>query len=485
MPSGKGESLTGPVKGRRAKIIGTIGPASRSEEGLAALLAAGLDVARLNMSHGTHEQHAAVIAAVRRWTRATDRSVAILLDLQGPKMRTGPLAGGGPVSLAARAPFTLTTRPVPGDARAVATTYADLPRDVTAGDTILLDDGLLELRVLATTATDVACRVVHGGVLDQHKGITLPGVAVSAPALTPKDDADLAFGLAHGVDYIALSFVRRPADVLQAQRCVAEHGATTPVIAKLEKAEALDHLDEILTIADGVMIARGDLGVELPLERVPLIQKHIIQRANEAGVLVITATQMLESMITHPRPTRAEASDVANAVLDGTDVVMLSGETAVGRYPVAAVDTMVRIIVEAERQSPGAVGAGRQGGDHAHALARAVASLARDTPVCAVAVFTQSGFSARLVSKERPQVPILAFTNERAVYQQLALCWGVTPLMCEFRPTTDEQLVALQDALLSGGYASVGDTVAIMGSLPVMQRARTNFLKLHRISLSA
>ncbi|HKC76452.1 MAG TPA: pyruvate kinase [Chloroflexota bacterium] len=465
---------------RRAKIVGTIGPTSCAEEQLAALLRAGLDAARLNMAHGTHDQHAAVVADVRRLAREMDRAVALLFDLQGPKIRTGSLAGG-PVALVEGAPFTITTRPVPGDAHAVSTTYAPLPHDVVVGDTILLADGLLELQVLGTTVTDVLCRVVHGGFLHEHKGINLPGVCISAPALTLKDEADLAFGIAQGVDYIALSFVRQAADVLQAKALLAQRGAAIPVIAKLEKPEALEHLDEILAVADGVMIARGDLGVESPLEGVPLIQKDIILRANRAGVLVITATQMLESMIAHPRPTRAEASDVANAVLDGTDAVMLSQETAMGQYPVAAVETMARIVVEAERESRRPVHALDQVQEHAHALARAAAALAAHTPVRALVVFTQSGFSARLVSKERPAVPILAFTPDRSVYDQLALWWGVTPKLCAFRRTIDEQLTVLQDALLSGGHAVCDDTVIIMGSLPVLEGGRTNFLKLHRI----
>jgi len=466
---------------RRAKIIGTVGPASRAPETLRLLLEAGLDVVRLNMSHGTHEQHAAVIPVVRQLAQSMGRAVAVLLDLQGPKIRTGPLAGGGPVTLVAGQPFTITTRPVPGDAREVSTTYSDLPTDVRAGDTILMDDGLLELRAEATTETEVLCRVVVGGPLGQSKGINLPGVAVSAPALTAKDESDLAFGLAQGVDYVALSFVRRPEDVARAKDLIAAHGATTPVIAKLEKPEALDHLLAILELADGVMVARGDLGVETALERVPLIQKEIIRQANRAGKVVITATQMLESMITHPRPTRAEASDVANAVLDDTDAVMLSGETAAGAYPVQTVQTMARIVVAAE-------GGPRRPVDHsvhmlgdALALAHAAAVLAEETNVRAIVVFTQSGYSAHLVAKERPGVPLLAYTDDPRVYNQLALWWGVTPMLGAFRPTTDEQLAALQEALVAGGYAHPGETVVIMGSLPVMRRARTNFLKLHRI----
>jgi pyruvate kinase len=464
---------------RRVKILATIGPASRSPERLAELLRAGVDGVRLNMSHGTHEEHAAAASTERRLAADIGRPVAILLDLQGPKIRTGALRNGE-VRLVANAVFTITTREVVGDTEVVGTSYADLPNDVHPGDRILVDDGLLELRVEEVTATDVICRVRHGGILREHKGINLPGVAVSAPSLTPKDLEDLAFGLDLDVDFVALSFVRRAADVVLLKERIAAAGKSTPVIAKLEKPEALADLPAILAVTDGVMIARGDLGVELPLEEVPLRQKQIIREANDAGVLVITATQMLESMTTHARPTRAEVSDVANAVLDGTDVVMLSGETAAGDFPVEAVETMARIVHEAEH---GCVHTHRpdhpQG--HSQALARAAVLLAANTPLCAIAVFTQSGFSARLVAKERPTVPILAFSDDDLVCRQLALWWGVVPFQVEFRADADEQLAALGRTLLTGGHAVVGDTVAIMGSLPVMRHDRTNFLKLQRI----
>lgn len=464
---------------RRAKIIATIGPASRAPDLLDALLRAGVDTVRLNMSHGTHEEHAAVAAEVRRLAAAQGRPVAILLDLCGPKIRTGPLEDDA-INVVEGSAFTITTRPVPGDVQRVGTTYADLPRDVRPGDRILVDDGLLELRVESVTPTDVACRVVHGGTLRAHKGINLPGVAVSAPALTAKDEEDLAFGLALGVEYVALSFVRRAADVSALKERIHTAGATASVIAKLEKPEALADLPAIVAASDGVMVARGDLGVEMPLEEVPRWQKRIIREANEQGVLVITATQMLESMIVNPRPTRAEVSDVANAVLDGTDAVMLSGETAAGAYPLEAVETMARIVCEAERDAP-IVHRPDHPRSHAHALARAAATLAANTPLCAIAVFTQSGFSAHLVAKERPAVPILAFSAGAAVCGQLALWWGVTPMQVEFRPSADEQMASLGRALLEAGQARPGDTVAIMGSLPVMQRARTNSLKLQRI----
>jgi len=475
--------MMGPATARRrgVKILATVGPATSSPEAMTALLDAGVDAIRLNMSHRTQADHAAVIATARRLSQEKGRPLAIVLDLQGPKIRTGTLTGGQAITLVDGASFTLTTRSVSGDSACVSTTYPELPHDVRPGDTMLLADGLLELQVLTVSATDVCCRVVHGGTLGEHKGINLPGVPVSAPALSEKDIADLEFGIAQAVDFVALSFVRKAADVEAVVTRIQAYNAPIGVIAKLEKPEALDHLDAILQVSDGVMIARGDLGVEIPLERVPVLQKEIILRANEAGVLVITATQMLESMITQPRPTRAEASDVANAVLDGTDVVMLSGETAMGRFPVQVVSTMARIVVEAEGfcilparpdhfQS------------HAHALARAATILAANTPVKSIVVFTQSGLSAHLVAKERPSVPILAFTDSPMVFNQLALWWGVTPFLCAFRSSTEEQIAAMQEALLSGGMAALGDTVVIMGSLPVMQRARTNFLKLHRLA---
>src|SRR5258707_10757696 len=341
---------------RRTKIVCTIGPATNSEERLEQLIRAGMNVARLNFSHGTQDDHAIVIERIRTISARLDYSVAILQDLQGPKIRTGRLQNGQPVMLVDGASFTITTRPVIGNSQIVATTYQALPEDVKVGDRILLDDGLLELRVTGQDATDVYCEVIHGGLLKEHKGINLPGVAVSAPALTEKDRDDLKFGMLHGVDYVALSFVRKPEDVLEAKALIrqlqVEKGdkyiVPTPLIAKLEKPEAVARLDDILEVVDGVMVARGDLGVEMPLEKVPLIQKRIIDRCNDLGLPVITATQMLESMITNPRPTRAEVSDVANAILDGTDAIMLSAETATGAYPIEAVQVMVRIAVETE-----------------------------------------------------------------------------------------------------------------------------------------
>ncbi|HTM40428.1 MAG TPA: pyruvate kinase, partial [Terriglobales bacterium] len=336
------------VAERRAKIICTLGPSSNSEAMIRELLCAGMDVARLNFSHGTHEEHARVIERVRRAAEKEDRTVCILQDLQGPKMRTGRLKYRTPVALKTGSRVTITPRDVPGTTSVISTTFQDLAREVNTGSRILLSDGLIELRVKAIRNDDVECEVVNGGLLAEHQGINLPGAVLSVPSLTPKDYKDLEFGLEHGVDVVAVSFIRCAEDVRRVKRLIGERKSDVPVIAKLEKPQAVDDLDNILEAADGVMVARGDLGVEMPPETVPIIQKNVIRRAADFRKPVITATQMLESMIDNPRPTRAEASDVANAVFDGTDAVMLSGETASGRYPVEAVTIMARIVLEAE-----------------------------------------------------------------------------------------------------------------------------------------
>src|SRR5271169_5606349 len=333
---------------RRAKIICTIGPACNTEAAMRDLLRLGMDIARLNFSHGTHEDHAHNILRLRRAAEREGRTVCIMQDLQGPKIRTGPLERHEPVLLKTGSVVTITPQDVPGTATRISTTFPDLARELTPGARILLSDGLIELRVRAARGKDVLCDVLNGGMLGEHKGINLPGVALSIPALTEKDRKDLEFGLKHGVDAVALSFVRTAADVSMVKHIIATHHSDLPVIAKLEKPQAIDHLEEILEVTDGVMVARGDLGVEMPPEKVPIIQKHIIRRASDWRKPVITATQMLESMVENPRPTRAEASDVANAIFDGTDAVMLSAETASGRYPREAVTMMARIVVEAE-----------------------------------------------------------------------------------------------------------------------------------------
>ena len=477
---------------RRTKIVCTIGPATSSEEQLERLMQAGMNVARLNFSHGIQEEHAAVIERIRRISARLGCPIAILQDLQGPKIRVGSLQGGQPIRLVDGAQVTITTRPVAGDSQTIPTTYMHLPQDVKPGDRILLDDGLMELRVLDAGATDVRCQVVHGGLLKEHKGINLPGVAVSAPALTEKDRDDLRFGIMHGVDYVALSFVRRPEDVLEARKLVHQFQAESeaegkhalvdiPLIAKLEKPEAVMQLNAILDVVDGVMVARGDLGVEMPPEKVPLIQKRIIARCNDLGLPVITATQMLESMVTNPRPTRAEVNDVFNAILDGTDAVMLSAETATGAYPIEAVQMMVRIALETEAGDSTARQPQCQSLTQEHAVSHAARALSEETSVKAIVVLTRSGTSARLISKDRPRRPILAYTTSERIYRQLALWWGVWPHCIEIQGSTEALIEVVDQQLVEDHLVEAGDHVVIMGGVPIASRARTNFVKLHRV----
>jgi pyruvate kinase len=478
---------------RRTKIVCTIGPATRSEERLEQLMRAGMNVARVNFSHGTYDEHALIIERVRSVSARLDCPIAILLDLQGPKIRTGSLQDGQAVMLNDGAEVTITTHPVIGNAQIIATTYQQLPHDVKVGDRILLDDGLLELSVIGCDDTDVHCQVVHGGLLKEHKGINLPGVAVSAPALTEKDRDDLKFGMMHDVDYVALSFVRRPEDVLEAKELMRQIQAkqddlvgkkaqvNIPLIAKLEKPEAIARLDEILNVVDGVMVARGDLGVEMAPEKVPLIQKRIISKCNELGLPVITATQMLESMITNPRPTRAEASDVANAILDGTDAVMLSGETAVGAFPIEAVEMIVRIALETEAGNWTALQPQCKRLSQAHAVSHAARALSEEASVQAIVVFTLSGSSAHLISKDRPRTAILAYTPTERVYRQLTLWWGVWPHRIEMHGTTEDLIAVVEQRLQEDILVKRGEHVVIMGGLPVASQSRTNFVKLHRV----
>jgi pyruvate kinase len=466
---------------RKTKIVCTIGPASRSAEKLEALILAGMDVARLNFSHGTHEEHGQVICALREISARLGHSLAILQDLSGPKIRTGALQGGTAVALVAGAEITITTEPVVGTASLVATTYSHLPADVHPGDRILLADGLMELRVLATDSASARCQVVHGGFLGEHKGINLPGVRLSAPAVTAKDLSDLEFGIAQGVDYIAVSFVRRAEDLIQVRRLLKDRGADTPVIAKIEKPEAVQNLDAILETSEGVMVARGDLGVEMNPEKVPILQKQIIEAANSHGVLVITATQMLESMVGNPRPTRAEASDVANAILDGTDAVMLSAETSVGQYPLEAVRMMARIAREAESSGRGCHQTGHVRRAYPEAIAHAACTIAGDLDLTAICAFTQSGYTARLVSKERPRVPIIAFTNNPRIYNLMALYWGVSPLHVDF-VENDALFRRVEMELLARRLAAEGDSVVVLGGIPLAARGATNFLKIHRVA---
>jgi pyruvate kinase len=470
---------------RRAKIIGTVGPSSTSETVLRDLLRLGMDVARLNFSHGTHEEHARNIDRIRRAARKEGRTVCILQDLQGPKIRTGRLKGHVPVALKAGSALTITPRPLLGTSHMISTTFQGLAREVTAGARILLSDGLIELRVRRVEGEDVECEVLNGGMLGEHQGINLPGAALSIPALTDKDRDDLAFGLKHGVDVVAISFVRSASDVREVKHLIANQGGDVPVIAKLEKPQALEQLEEIFEAASGVMVARGDLGVEMPPEQVPVIQKHVIRRAGEWRKPVIIATQMLESMIENPRPTRAEASDVANAIFDGTDAVMLSAETASGRYPREAVAMMSRIVVEAESNmttfSELRRRRQRQHMSVAEAICEAIAHAAEDLPMGAIAVFTESGNTARMISKYRPRAGIYAFSQFPAVCNRMNLLWGVHPMPRKRRAATAEDMVRTAEGeLVAQGKVAAGDVLGVVAGTQ-MSSGSTNFMRLHTV----
>ena len=474
---------------RNAKIIATVGPASSSRTQLKRLLQAGVDVIRLNFSHGNYDDHAKVIKEIRALAKEEKRSLAILQDLQGPKLRTGVLEDGEAIILSPGEQINLTTRDVIDTKDAIQVKYDSFAKDVNEGDRILLDDGRIELRVISIDGDDVATKVIYGGKLGSKKGINLPGVNLSAPSLTPKDLHDIEFGLAHDVDAIALSFVRRADDIVRLREAAissSTHDGVKPLlIAKLEKPEAIDNLDQILAVCDGVMVARGDLGVEVAPERVPSIQKHIIQHANAAQRFVITATQMLDSMIENPRPSRAEASDVANAVFDGSDILMLSGETAIGKYPVAAVETMDRIIRDAESHAPqwSCVLAEEVliTDDDAVATTQAAKSLARDRDVAAIAVFTRSGRTARLMSYTRPRVPIVAFTPEAKTFHQLSLAWGVIPHLVKKANSVEEMIAGVRNACLASGIVSHGQQIVLVASLPIGEMGPPNFTLLHTI----
>ncbi|MFN8471092.1 MAG: pyruvate kinase [Anaerolineae bacterium] len=474
---------------RKTKIVATLGPASSSSDVIDRMIAAGLDVARLNFSHGTHEDHAATVARLRAAAQRAGRPLALLQDLQGPKIRTGSLEGGGPVALAQGQKFAISTTPRLGTAEEVSTTYAALPRDVKPGDRILLSDGLIELRVLSSDGDSVQTEVVSGGSLRQHQGINLPGVAVSAPALTDKDIDDLAFGLDQGVDYVALSFVRRASDLADIKARIAAAGRNTPVIAKIEKPEALEDMEGILALADGIMVARGDMGVEMAPEEVPIVQKQLIAAANTAGKPVITATEMLQSMIQNPRPTRAEASDVANAIIDGTDAVMLSGETAIGQHPVESVAMMARIALAAERShrqrdravEPGPLRKVAQELWQADSLSATTLAIAPETEIRAIVAFTVSGATARRLAQSRPRAPIIAFTPSEDTYRRLALVWGVEPVRAPYVDDFDQIVPLVNSELLQRGHVQVGDSVCLTGGYPVRARTQTNFVLLQTI----
>ena len=452
---------------RKAKILVTLGPASRQPSVIESLLRAGANAVRINMSHGTREEQAEYIQLARSAAKSLNRPVAILVDLSGPKIRTRQLTDGKPVELKTGSLFTLTTLDIRGDETRVATNYPDLPRVVEPGTRLLLDDGAIALVVESTTKTDVVCRVINGGVLGERKGINLPGVSLPIDSMTPKDIEDLHWAVEQKVDYIALSFVRRAEDCSRAKTLINEAGGRSPLVAKIEKAEAIDRLDEIIATADAVMVARGDLGVETSVEEVPVYQKRIIEKAVHAGKMVITATQMLQSMVNNPRPTRAEASDVANAVWDGTDAVMLSNETASGQYPVQSVETMCRIIEKAEAgQEPDhdrvMKWAGRQSGRVSRALCEAAVFAAEEMRTHITGVLTESGLMARRLSSLRPQQRIIAMTNSHEVQNELALIWGVETLLVPHVKTTEEMLRAGEKALLEGGAVEKGEMIVLM-----------------------
>jgi pyruvate kinase len=470
---------------RRTRIVCTIGPASASPEALERLVTAGMDVARINFSHGTHAEHAELIERIRTGEARWGRPVAILQDLQGPKIRLGTFGpgGGGRVDLEPGRPFTLTRPPAMGTAERASVSPPEYLRQVRPGDEIWMDDGMIQLRVEATTADEVHCRVVAGGRISDHKGVSLPHVALPASCLTAKDREDVRFGVEHGVDFVAVSFVRSADDIAEVREVLRRLGAEVPVVAKLERQEVVANLPAILATVDAVMVARGDLGVDVPLEEVPHLQKEIIRQGRQARVPVIVATQMLESMVTHLRPTRAEVSDVATAIFDGADAIMLSAETATGRYPAEAVAVMARIAERAERAvlARERVRIRREGVGFPEAVSDAAASAAHALNARAIVAFTQSGFSARLISQERPDVPLIAFTPSVAVQRRLALSWGVASRLIRKVETTEEMVEEIEATLLGDGSVRPGDTLVIISGSPMWVTGTTNLLKLHRV----
>ena len=465
------------------KIIATIGPASNNRETLEKLIRAGVNMVRLNFSHGSYEQHGDVIKLIRSLSRSMNQPVGILLDLQGPKVRTGKLENGTPVELQKDSLFQITTQDVLGNRDRVATTYKDLPGDVKVGDKILIDDGLIELKVAESSADTVTCKVRIGGILKEKKGINLPGVQVSAPSLTEKDKKDLRFGIQNEVDYVALSFVRRAEDLQDIKSIIARMGSDIPVVAKIEKPEAVDNIDAILETTDAVMVARGDLGVEMQYEKVPTIQKMIIQKAIAANKPVITATQMLESMHQNPIPTRAEASDVANAIMDGTDAVMLSGETASGRYPVESVKMMSKIAAQVEGSQFLRTNIMHKK-DPEHIVTQAVAQSAvqmlSEVDAKAIIAFSVSGSTSKYISKHRPSRRVYAFTPHVKVYNRLSMVWGIAPTLVSKIQNTQKLMDAAEHLLVDKGVLKADDLVVIIIGL-ALKTGSTNMIKIHQV----
>ncbi len=480
---------------RHTKIIATIGPATSSEEAIRDLLVAGVDIFRLNFSHGTHESHGRAIARIRAAADRSGTCIAILGDLGGPKIRTGALRGDKSIHLAPGDELRIAVGDFEGEAGRVSTTFEPLPTAVRRGDVLLLDDGRIQLRVEDTSSTEVVTRVIDGGELGSHKGINAPGVALAASAITSKDLDDLAFAIAAGIDLIALSFVQNAADIRRAREAARAAGAHhLPFIAKLERPEAVARIDEILQEADAVMVARGDLGLELPLERVPRVQKDVTRRARALGVPVIVATQVLESMVKEPRPTRAEVSDAANAVDDGVDAIMLAGETAVGAYPVRAVETLDRVIRDAEGiepvarmlfagapPPPHAFGASGVLGSHGRALCEAAVTLAERGDATAIVALTRRGKTAHALSALRPRAPIYAVTDQPAVARQLALAWGVVSVLTDLTGDISEAAGRIGQTLVARGSVPAGSAIVLVSISPELAPGPLNFLKLQRV----
>jgi len=470
---------------RKTKIVCTIGPSSESLENTKKLIAAGMNVARLNFSHGDYEEHGNRIKAIRQASKELNKTVAILLDTKGPEIRLGKLKEE-PIELTQGEFITLTTEEILGDIQRVPVTYKELPSDISVGSTILIDDGLIGLTVLDIQGTEIKCQIVNSGQIKSKKGVNVPGVAISMPGLTEKDVNDIKFGIEVGVDFIAASFVRRASDVLEIRELLERHDARyINIISKIENQQGVDNLDEILEVSDGLMVARGDLGVEIPAEEVPLVQKMMIEKCNRAGKPVITATQMLDSMQRNPRPTRAEASDVANAIFDGTDAIMLSGETAAGKYPVESVQTMSRIAERAESalhyREIFTKQAKAQQTSVTEAISQAVANSALDLDARAIVTSTESGYTARMVSKYKPKSPIIAVTPVEQVLRRLQLVWGVLPVKGVSASTTDEMFEIAVEGALESGIVRLGDTIVITAGVPVGRSGTTNLIKIHNV----
>ncbi|MGF1494820.1 MAG: pyruvate kinase [Microcoleaceae cyanobacterium] len=466
----------------RTKIVATIGPASRDPEILKQLLHAGLNVARLNFSHGSYDDHAETIRLLRQVSEEIRAPITLLQDLQGPKIRVGQLPEGSMQLVAGESLTFVPMDEYNGQPNTASIDYPHLAEEAQPGAQILLDDGLLELQVEEVTGTAVRCKIIEGGVLKSRKGVNLPSLILRLPSMTEKDKQDLEFGLSQNVDWVSLSFVRQAEDVRELKAFMAERGAEkTPVMAKIEKPQAIMNLDAIIDECDGIMVARGDLGVEMSPEKVPLLQKQIIRKCNQKGIPVITATQMLESMIEHPRPTRAEASDVANAIIDGTDAVMLSGESAVGAYPVKAVQMLARIATDVEPEI-NFTNYPPSENDATHALSEALNTIDKILDLKWIVAFTSSGYTAELAAEERPRVPVIALTPEPRAYHRLNLAWGVRPLLLDNEVTTFEALVSQAETILRNNQlVESGDQVLIVGGIPTQHPKGTNFLKIHHI----